>query len=400
MRKANFPWTYAMTELLLNIYGENIDKFLSKYKKQTVLWSKLVNQMKEDPKMPPNLKNDLTPLIAQRKMISLQQNFKSLFYCKLKPNSKIPGLFPFYDKMLAIFTDYAKAQLNKTIENGEESLNETSERDISAFISGLLGNEDQKVVDKENQSNITQSSPSVSSKFIRKLKVVPKDSLSITSPAKLPVDPNTPFNRKYQLKTIQNYRNYNPNTLKRRNYESLWPEVKKQSSSGAKVSVLEDITIRGAFNSTEYEADSGAMWQGVSGGSNSVEFVKNIGGTVLEVSDNSKKTKSGSSFEVPDSFDFSIDELRCEAEDVPRTRITESFLEKIPSRPMPRRLNMDSLVEEEPPRWFQSFVAKHDMEVKQINEKIDQINAKLKIIVQRKSISLVNPVITKLQREF
>jgi hypothetical protein len=225
---------------------------------QTKLWQKLVEFMKQEEKISESTRNALTVPIATRKWISLQKEFKSVFY-----GQRDEILFPFYGMMNQLFTDYATEKLNS---NSSIKFNTTTEADISAYVSQLLEQSGSFDISglrcEQSEENIkpfanprVNQSCSEASKVLKALAELPKDSISIKR-MKMKIVPNTPFNRRYQLSTILNYRNASDTaSMKRRDSSQMEPFIKKRISS-INEQQQEISIIQTGQDSFEYEVEA------------------------------------------------------------------------------------------------------------------------------------------------
>jgi hypothetical protein len=218
---------------------------LSPNQKQRKLWETLVKLMKENNRMSDEIRETITYLHVQRKWNSLLGQFKALFYSSLKPSADTSNLFkfPHYNQMFKLFTDYAVRKLS--INDGDETMNETTDADITAYVMRLLsttaGSESDasEIHEKENVSQAPKVSRA--SKIVDKINEMPKSSVNFYQTT-MRIDPNTPFKRNYGLSTIINQRNANNIAMKRENSGSeFWPhKVKIQKvSTNAKEEALD-----------------------------------------------------------------------------------------------------------------------------------------------------------------
>lgn len=82
-----------------------MDNFMSKYRNQKDLWTKLVEILKRNKQLSEEIRVNLTPINAQNKFMALTHKFKALFYKTLKPSADAGDLFSFqyYDVSESIF---------------------------------------------------------------------------------------------------------------------------------------------------------------------------------------------------------------------------------------------------------------------------------------------------------
>lgn len=353
--------------------------------------------MKEDIEIPQEMRDSLTVPIAQRKWMSLQKEFKSVFY-NFDDNFEENATFPFYNKMNDLFTDYASKHLNASrgIADLDTSANQTSEAEVTAFIMHLLDNSADisqlRCESSDEQILPFKISPvnrsfSEASNVRKALTELPKDSISVQE-TKLKIIPNTPFNRRCQISTILKYRNTKHSLLQSsdQNYESNVKRQRLSSPTPSNISILE------APNDTlEYEiealneCDLSEVPRIINPEIKQIKLQKTSTPVLQKIS---KKSFSSdimivepepcSFLEVP-SLEFdSVNDLR-----------TNSSLQVVPKNLSWTGENLSSSKNariDEPPAWFRTFVDRHDAEMNKVNVKMNEINAKLEtILAQRQS---------------
>lgn len=346
--------------------------------------------MKQDDTIQPEIKEDLTAQIAQRKWSSLRLQFKASFYCSaLGEESK----FPFYNEMNNLFNDYATEHLNTTYATATGR--SITEADVTSFVGDLLTRTCSNILDspdglrcessKENKLfvatsplNETNSEASVVRKKLSKL----SKNLVCVQEATMKVIPNTPFNRRCQLSTIFNHRNAmisRDHKLRHRRLSlSLSPkplnEIMALEQDDSQVEALEECNLaevqtelnnlKRSLPFTEFSMEPLAE-------SSMLEIPLKIKRSYGRVSDvKIIEEPPQSILEIP-SFG-SIDDLRVSSEKSLMLSKPNNDNKKTQSR------------YEAPPAWFQQFVNRYDNDMKRIHSKLDDISAELnKSLAQR-----------------
>ena len=331
--------------------------------------------MKNNPNLPQKLRDDLKLTIIQRKWTALQKLYKAAFY-----NPYLCSLFPFYDQMDKLFTDYATEHMNQ----------DQTREDVTAFVKSLL---DETVPDDDDVSllrcempgetrkpvkNISANqSRSEASKVLKELAKLPKDSVSVQQ-GKMRIMPNTPFNRHCQLSTILNHRN-----VKRSDIE---PQIKKQSPTTS--NSFNDISIINTADDSfddqqdyQIEALSECDLTDIEG-----PEVKRI--KIRNMADRNLKTYSSlKSITLKDpslnpKMDYTVVSEQNSILEVPSFRC-ESIVERIPApavQIVPKKLIWNDEPHQQidqPPIWFKNFLTQYNVDMKKLNRRLDEINLKL-----------------------
>lgn len=356
--------------------------------------------MKEDDSLPQKLRDGLRLSIIQRKWISLQKNFKFAFY-----NSFDSSLFPFYDKMDELFTNYAAEHLNDTLSLGrfaDKSIN-ASQDEVTAFVMQLLdktGSESDISLlrcepSKEVRKPIKMSSSanqSEASKIIKELAKLPKESIRVQQ-TKMRIVPNTPFNRHCQLSTIVNQRKAAISSFKRSNdLQHEETRIRKRSSAP-----LRDVSVvQSTEDSFEYEVEAlnecdlteisypdvkRVRMQNTTAETNmesygSIESVTMVGVAGMDsdviYNESSHDNEQTSILEVPSVNILSIENLsaRPVSKIFPKKLIYDDENPEIDRR-------------DEPPQWFQKFIMQYNKDMRKMNSRLEEIDVKLnKVLAQ------------------
>ncbi|CRL05542.1 CLUMA_CG018066, isoform A [Clunio marinus] len=393
-KRPRFAWTRDSVNLLIDLYGENIESFLNPYKIKTKLWSQLVELMKQDDSLSYDLREELTVGIARRKFLSLQKEFKRCYYEFSSPVS-MKSPFPHYKKLLKLFTDYATKKLNQKNESfgiADDTMNQTTQEEISAYIKNhILDNtlEEHEVTPTysslQPSLNEKSSIESRAAKLRQEIAKMSKDSLSIHE-EKIKIVPNTPFNARYQLSTIINYKNTRNNSLKRSNLEDNGKSYAIERSYIKPIIKRSLPTINPNDNEYEVEAlDECSFYVKENISSNKDEVIMQPASSTMikgrlsnETSNDniSEMTEEQSVLEIPPLPTDSIDDLRCGKiaghvnRKLPLIRKTLNWSEEISELNHENsNIKNDSL-----PNWFQSFITKYDSDIKKLDDKLNIIN--------------------------
>lgn len=328
--------------------------------------------MKQNEAIPQKMRDVITVEIAKRRWLTLQKHFKAAFYDPGKENK-----FPFFLKLSKLFSEYAASHLNTSRDPCEMN---ASEAEKTAYIMHLLDGEDYEDISLlrcepvgEDQFVVKSSnSYSVANKVRRELAKLPKESICVQK-TKLKIVPNTPFNRQYQLSTIINQRN---SSFNRRNAtDNFKTNVKKRTSS---LYGNEEISIIQADDdSINFEVQ--ALDECSLGEENHPEIKR-----FKKQEESLSQREASSDLQILEEETMSILEV---------PSIDSLYDEDLPSTSdliiKPKKLQFrdeSSSNENEPPKWFQSFLSRYDEDMKKVDNKLSLINEKLDKVLARRSV--------------
>lgn len=340
--------------------------------------------MKQDESLQDEERESITASVVQRKWLALQKQFKHYYYAAVDPEASIN--FAYYRSMHNLFTDFATKKLNEK-DATLGFLNTTTAADITNYVTNLL---DASCNDGESETSPLECSSIVKSRastICEKLSVMPKESVSIQR-EKLRIEPNTPFNSRYQLKTILTYRNPRLPSLNKR---SLTSDYEYEPISKKRSQPFEDnqeITIIEATDeSVDYQVE--ALDE-----SNTELTIETIADSSAAASSTLMSSKQDHSvLDVPSYADESLDLLRA-SQNIQNGKV--SIISDETLRVAASHTNFD-----EPPVWFQSFLSKYDADVNKLFSRIDEIDTKLnRFLASRPSVqSHALSRVTKFKRE-
>lgn len=408
--------------------------------------------MKEQ--IPEKHRDKLTVLKAQSKFYALKQRFKKEFFSIENDATAHQIMFPYYEKMNQMFTDYAMRKLNDT-------LDETTEEQLHSIIAEALD----KSVKSDSDLQHTGSSHNISeaSKVQAKLSKLPDDSKTVLMVPKMRIDPNTPFNRNISQTSIINQRNSFLHTyqasqhqmISKRRLENDPDFLTKTSKVPKKINStdvyddsknfviealdeceLSNISMR--KSKIIYQDQSSKEYPRSSSLSNSQHKTlsdvsvqkKNKNVTIMNAYANESHQDSSDSTaysvaEIP-PLDFTSDYASDDSFGQDALRGKNTFDETIRgSKPtiVPKKLNLlkdvqnftssidDTLLKKlqsnpaisikpskriennsSPPQWFKSFFSEYQRDIKLINDKLDQI------LSENHSSVLEYPKVTQLKK--
>lgn len=344
--------------------------------------------MKQNESLQHEERESITASVVQRKWLALQQKFKHYYYAAVDPEARID--FPYYESMHNLFTDFATRKLNE--KNATLGLsNTTTAADITNYVAKLL---DESRNDEETSPALESCNvKSRASTICQKLSVMPKESVCIHA-EKLRIEPNTPFNSRYQLKTILSYHNPRLLSLNKRSLTSDYecePIIKKRSQPFN--DNREITTIEANDESVDYQVE--ALDE-----SNMELTVETISDSSAAASSTLMSSKQAHSvLDVPSYADDeeSLDGLRA-YQNIQNAKV--SIISDETLRVTASHTNTD-----EPPVWFQSFLSKYDADVNKLFSRIDEIDTKLnRFLASRPSVQqsqAAQPLsrVTKFKRE-
>lgn len=338
--------------------------------------------MKDDESIQREVREDLSPVIASNKWISLQRQFKAAFY-----NYVDKEQFPYYNEMLNLFNSYAKDHLNSTFSLMGRTVEDA---DLTAFVGDLL---DRSVPDvlrcETSKENILSSNASTNQSFseasraLNEFSKLPKSSLCVKE-ATMKIVPNTPFSRTCQLSTIVNQRN--ALILSQRHESEIKPKIKRRRLSmspdhSTEVTILQQgefhIEALNECNLSKVNFPRTylkSFKQSLPVMEFSMEQLDNDSTLKFPLIKSSQSTigNTQSVLDIPSITDDSIDELGNISE--------RSLSQSIPG------LKNDI---ETPPSWFMQFFKRYDDDMKRINTKLEEMSTMLtRNLAQGKLLSL------------
>lgn len=340
--------------------------------------------MKLDDSLTEQQRELLTAPFAQRKWLTLQKQFKALYYRGTAPTS--PTSFPFYRQMHKLFTNYASAQLDL---KNNSTMNQTTDADVTAYVMSFILDDGAHYDDEDmkqsysNDSNNVKPSLSKATIIRQSLAELPKEAISIHA-TKMKIEPNTPFNARYQLSTILNFRNAQRTSLKRRNIsDQLELFVKKKSEP----EVPEELTILETTDDDSFEGEVEALSECDFSDVLHVKLKSKTFGSSGSSSDVVIMEQDCSVLEIPSLGESTVDALRAaQPTPVSRKAVVKASRQLNWSEDISEVPLWASNTSEDPPAWFLRFLSKYDKDVKLIHSRMDAIDVKLTKIIAGKDV--------------